>query len=118
MRTRTDALAALKISVGRRYAAIVCLKDIAVHRQAERAAGFPPLPSRMLKDLVQALFFGLLSNLHRTRHNRSGDTGVYLSAFEYGGRCAKVFDSGIRAGTDKRVGDRDAGNFFSGFQSM
>jgi hypothetical protein len=56
MRASAASLAAFKVAVAGRSAALAGRENVGVHPQAHGAAGLAPLKAGLAKDAVQALF--------------------------------------------------------------
>src|SRR5690349_20048469 len=95
------ALAAFEIAVRRRRTALARCELIRVHRQAHAAAGLTPLETSVFENAVEPFLLCLL--LHQPA--AWNDHGVYVSGnlMSVHDRCrsTEVFDSCIRARTDK-----------------
>src|SRR3954452_18782804 len=73
VRAPAAALAPLEVAVRGRGAALAGLEGVGVHPQAHRAARAAPVEAGGAEDLVEALGFGLLLDLHGARDNHRVD---------------------------------------------
>src|SRR5689334_21087232 len=101
MGTTAWSLAALKVSVGSRGAALTRHEDVGVHAEAHGAAGLAPLKAGVEEDLVEAFLLRLgLDDAGARHHHRPQRVGHLLAAND-GSSGAQVFDTGVGAGADK-----------------
>ena len=99
MRARAAPLAATKIAIGRRRAALYVAHQIAIHTDAHRATGPRPFMTRVVKHPVQPFVFGMGFYLRRPRLNQTRNTR--LAAFQNNCRRTQVFNPSIRARADE-----------------
>jgi len=106
-------LAAFKVAVRGRGAALARRQPIGIHRQAHRAAGFAPLEPRGEKNRVETLGFRLLLDEARTRHDHAVDGPGDVLARDHLGGGAQILDPSIGAGADKNPIDLNIRDFFT-----
>ena len=107
MGARARALAPLEVAVAGGGAALAGGEDVRVHAQAHGAAGLAPLESRIEKDAIQALLFGLCLDGLRAGHDHRADFGMHMVAGDDFGGGAQVLDAGVGAGADEDAVDGD-----------
>src|SRR5437763_14877842 len=95
------ALAALKVAVRGRGAALFRRQFVGVHGKAHRAAWLAPFKAGLDKDLVEAFGFRLFLHDARARPDHRVDVAVDGLALGDLRRCAKSLDAAIGAGADE-----------------
>src|SRR5208283_2276678 len=109
-------LAALKIAVRGRGAALTRRQLVRVHRQTHRTTGFPPLESSGQKYGIKSLGFRLLLDEARTRHDHGIDGASNMLARDHLGGGAQTLDPAIGAGADEHPVDVDIRDFLAALQ--
>jgi hypothetical protein len=89
------ALAADEVAVGGRRTSLAGRYEVAVHPDAHRTPGLPPLETGTLEDCVEALRLRLCLHHARARHHHGRNGGAApVEHFRCG---AKVFDTAVGA---------------------
>src|SRR5262245_4835569 len=99
MRARARTLAAAKIAVGSRGAALARGDEIAVDADAHRAARLGPFEPGVAKDAVEAFLLGLALDAGRPRRHQAGHLAD--AAAQDRGSCAQILDARVGAGADE-----------------
>src|SRR5919201_2959923 len=101
------ALAALEVTVAGRGAALARLQAVLIHGQAHGAAGFAPLHTGLLEDLVQPFPLGLSLHQARARHDHGLDGWRHAAACENARRRAQILDPRVGTRADEDAVDAD-----------
>src|SRR5690606_31416065 len=107
-RARARALTTLEVAVARAHGELAGRHDVAVHADAHRAAGLPPLPARRADDLVETFRFGFALRLIRSGHDEQAHVVGDLAALEDTRRVANIAEPAVRARADEHDVDRRA----------
>mmetsp|Transcript_15577 Transcript_15577/g.49249 ORF Transcript_15577/g.49249 Transcript_15577/m.49249 type:complete len:529 (-) Transcript_15577:350-1936(-) len=117
VRAALGALAALKVPVRRRGAALLGLQAVGVHAQAHGAAGLAPVEAGLAEDLVQALGLGLLLHEAGAGDDHGVDALGHLPAPDDACDAAEVLDAAVRAGADEDLVNADVLHLHPGLKA-
>src|SRR5271165_5444706 len=117
MRAALVALAAFKIAVRGRGAALAGREFVRVHGEAHRAAGLPPLEAGGKENLVEPLGLGLGLHQARARNNHGVDPLAHSPPFRDLRRGAQILDAAVGAGADEDPVDCEVRNLLAALET-